>query len=102
MAQQLEADFRKTLHHQNLLEQLTSWLMGVIAQGLKPYEGNPNFAICKTALTQMIILQLSGNKKPSPPKCSKLWLFHLISVLYDKYMVFLVEHQVPLETGEKQ
>jgi hypothetical protein len=83
VAQQLEEDFRKTIHHQNLLEQLTSWLMCVVAQELNPYEVSPNFAICKTALTEMFTIQLNGHQKRSPPKCSKLWLCHLISVLYD-------------------
>lgn len=26
--------------------------------------------------------------------------FHLIRLLYDEYMFFLIEHQVALETGE--
>jgi hypothetical protein len=74
--------------------------MCVVAQVLKPYVGKPSFAIYKTVLTQIVILQISGHQKPAPPKCSKRWLFHLISVLYDKYIFFLVEHQMSLETGQ--
>jgi hypothetical protein len=48
----------------------------------------------------MIILEVSDHEKSNPPKWSKLWLFRLISVLYDEYMFFPVEHKVALETGE--
>jgi regulatory factor X 1/2/3 len=44
MVQQLEADFKKTLHQQNSLEQWAAWLKGVVTQVLKPYEGKPNFS----------------------------------------------------------
>ncbi|XP_023723000.1 DNA-binding protein RFX2 isoform X3 [Cryptotermes secundus] len=101
IVQQLEADFKKTLHQQNSLEQWAAWLKGVVTQVLKPYEGKPNFAkaarqfLLKWSFySSMVIRDLTLRSAAS------FGSFHLIRLLYDEYMFFLIEHQVALETGE--
>ncbi|GFG33837.1 hypothetical protein Cfor_11041, partial [Coptotermes formosanus] len=101
VVQQLEADFKVTLQQQNSLEQWAAWLKGVVTQVLKPYEGKPNFAkaarqfLLKWSFySSMVIRDLTLRSAAS------FGSFHLIRLLYDEYMFFLIEHQVALETGE--
>ncbi|XP_069703475.1 DNA-binding protein RFX2-like isoform X2 [Periplaneta americana] len=101
MVQRLEADFKVTLQQQNSLEQWAAWLKGVVTQVLKPYEGKPNFAkaarqfLLKWSFySSMVIRDLTLRSAAS------FGSFHLIRLLYDEYMFFLIEHQVALETGE--
>ncbi|KDR21076.1 Transcription factor RFX3, partial [Zootermopsis nevadensis] len=101
MVQQLEADFKVTLQQQSSLEEWAAWLKGVVTQVLKPYEGKPNFAkaarqfLLKWSFySSMVIRDLTLRSAAS------FGSFHLIRLLYDEYMFFLIEHQVALETGE--
>ncbi|KAK7872728.1 hypothetical protein R5R35_011870 [Gryllus longicercus] len=101
MVQRLEADFKVTLQQQNSLEQWAAWLKGVVTQVLKPYEGKPNFAkaarqfLLKWSFySSMVIRDLTLRSAAS------FGSFHLIRLLYDEYMFFLIEHQVAHETGE--
>lgn len=41
---QLQLDFKRTLKHQNSLEQWAQWLEGVTNRLLQPHEGQPHFA----------------------------------------------------------
>ncbi|XP_063230832.1 DNA-binding protein RFX2-like isoform X2 [Bacillus rossius redtenbacheri] len=99
--QRLEADFKVTLQQQNSLEQWAAWLKGVVTQILEPYVGKPNFAkaarqfLLKWSFySSMVIRDLTLRSAAS------FGSFHLIRLLYDEYMFFLIEHQVALETGE--
>ncbi|XP_066992717.1 DNA-binding protein RFX2 isoform X2 [Anabrus simplex] len=101
VVQRLEADFKVTLQQQNSLEQWAAWLKGVVTQVLKPYEGKPNFAkaarqfLLKWSFySSMVIRDLTLRSAAS------FGSFHLIRLLYDEYMFFLIEHQVAHETGE--
>nr|CAD7194203.1 unnamed protein product [Timema douglasi] len=101
VVQRLEADFKVTLQQQNSLEQWAAWLKGVVTQILKPYEGKPNFSkaarqfLLKWSFySSMVIRDLTLRSAAS------FGSFHLIRLLYDEYMFFLIEHQVALETGE--
>uniref|UniRef100_T1HDC5 RFX1-4/6/8-like BCD domain-containing protein n=1 Tax=Rhodnius prolixus TaxID=13249 RepID=T1HDC5_RHOPR len=87
----LEADFKATLQQQNSLEQWAAWLKAVVATVLKPYQGSPNFT---TAASSMVIRDLTLRSAAS------FGSFHLIRLLYDEYMFYLIEHQVALATGE--
>ncbi|XP_034934606.1 DNA-binding protein RFX2-like isoform X3 [Chelonus insularis] len=100
VVQRLEADFKVTLQQQNSLEQWAIWLKGVVTQVLKPYEGKPTFAkaarqfLLKWSFySSMVIRDLTLRSAAS------FGSFHLIRLLYDEYMFYLIEHQVALATG---
>lgn len=101
MVQQLEQDFKMTLQQQNSLEQWATWLDGVVSQALKPYEHNP-VALPKAAkvfllnwsfYSSMVIRDLTLRSAAS------FGSFHLIRLLYDEYMYYLIEHRVAQAKG---
>ncbi|XP_058790783.1 DNA-binding protein RFX2 [Phymastichus coffea] len=100
VVQRLEADFKVTLQQQNSLEQWAVWLKGVVTQVLQPYEGKQTFAkaarqfLLKWSFySSMVIRDLTLRSAAS------FGSFHLIRLLYDEYMFYLIEHQVALSTG---
>ncbi|KAK0090325.1 hypothetical protein PV326_004160 [Microctonus aethiopoides] len=100
VVQRLEADFKVTLQQQNSLEQWAVWLKGVVTQVLKPYDGKPTFAkaarqfLLKWSFySSMVIRDLTLRSAAS------FGSFHLIRLLYDEYMFYLIEHQVAIATG---
>uniref|UniRef100_A0A671TIN4 Regulatory factor X1 n=1 Tax=Sparus aurata TaxID=8175 RepID=A0A671TIN4_SPAAU len=101
VVQRLEQDFKMTLQQQNSLEQWATWLDGVVSQALKPYEQNP-VALPKAAkvfllnwsfYSSMVIRDLTLRSAAS------FGSFHLIRLLYDEYMYFLIEHRVAQAKG---
>lgn len=101
LVQRLEADFKVTLQQQNSLEEWANWLKNVVATVLKPYQGKPNFTkaarqfLLKWSFySSMVIRDLTLRSAAS------FGSFHLIRLLYDEYMFYLIEHQVALATGE--
>ncbi|KAK7101164.1 DNA-binding protein RFX2-like isoform X3 [Littorina saxatilis] len=101
VVQQLEQDFKKTLKQGNSLEQWAVWLETVVNQVLKPHEGSPNFPkaarqfLLKWSFySSMVIRDLTLRSAAS------FGSFHLIRLLYDEFMFYLVEHKVANATGE--
>ncbi|CAN8219669.1 unnamed protein product [Coccothraustes coccothraustes] len=101
MVQKLETDFKMTLQQQSTLEQWAAWLDNVMVQALKPYEGRPSFPkaarqfLLKWSFySSMVIRDLTLRSAAS------FGSFHLIRLLYDEYMFYLVEHRVAQATGE--
>ncbi|KAM8793479.1 transcription factor RFX3-like [Eudromia elegans] len=101
MVQRLETDFKMTLQQQSSLEQWAAWLDNVMMQALKPYEGRPSFPkaarqfLLKWSFySSMVIRDLTLRSAAS------FGSFHLIRLLYDEYMFYLVEHRVAQATGE--
>nr|XP_046262234.1 MHC class II regulatory factor RFX1 isoform X4 [Scatophagus argus] len=101
VVQRLEQDFKMTLQQQNSLEQWATWLDGVVSQALKPYEHNP-VALPKAAkvfllnwsfYSSMVIRDLTLRSAAS------FGSFHLIRLLYDEYMYYLIEHRVAQAKG---
>ncbi|KAK2153034.1 hypothetical protein LSH36_310g03038 [Paralvinella palmiformis] len=97
----LEQDFKKTLQQQNSLEQWAVWLESVVQQVLSPYEGKDSFPkaarqfLLKWSFySSMVIRDLTLRSAAS------FGSFHLIRLLYDEYMFYLVEHKVADATGE--
>ncbi|XP_063927251.1 transcription factor RFX3 isoform X1 [Zophobas morio] len=95
-----ENDFKLTLQQQNSLEQWASWLKNVVKSALKPYEGKPSFSkaarqfLLKWSFySSMVIRDLTLRSAAS------FGSFHLIRLLYDEYMFYLIEHQVAEATG---
>uniref|UniRef100_A0A3Q4IAL1 Regulatory factor X, 1b (influences HLA class II expression) n=1 Tax=Neolamprologus brichardi TaxID=32507 RepID=A0A3Q4IAL1_NEOBR len=101
LIQRLEQDFKATLQQQNSLEQWATWLDSVVSQVLKPYEHNP-MALPKAAKVfllnwsfySMVIRDLTLRSAAS------FGSFHLIRLLYDEYMYYLIEHRVAQARGE--
>ncbi|XP_073328337.1 MHC class II regulatory factor RFX1 isoform X1 [Pagrus major] len=101
VVQRLEQDFKMTLQQQNSLEQWATWLDSVVTQALKPYEQNP-VALPKAAkvfllnwsfYSSMVIRDLTLRSAAS------FGSFHLIRLLYDEYMYYLIEHRVAQAKG---
>ncbi|XP_020286707.1 DNA-binding protein RFX2 isoform X3 [Pseudomyrmex gracilis] len=100
MVERLETDFKATLQQQNSLEDWAIWLKGVVTQVLKPFEEKPTFAkaarqfLLKWSFySSMVIRDLTLRSAAS------FGSFHLIRLLYDEYMFYLIEHQVAIATG---
>uniref|UniRef100_K7FBR4 DNA-binding protein RFX2 n=1 Tax=Pelodiscus sinensis TaxID=13735 RepID=K7FBR4_PELSI len=99
--QKLEQDFKLTLQQQSSLDQWASWLDNVVTQVLKHHEGSPSFPkaarqfLLKWSFySSMVIRDLTLRSAAS------FGSFHLIRLLYDEYMFYLVEHRVAQATGE--
>jgi regulatory factor X 1/2/3 len=98
---QLEEDFKKTLHQQNSLEQRATWMKGVVTQVLKPYKGKPNFAeAAKEFLLKWSFYISVVIRDLTLLGAASFGSLHLLSLLYDEYMFYLIQHQVALETRE--
>ncbi|XP_042564837.1 DNA-binding protein RFX2 isoform X2 [Clupea harengus] len=101
MVQRLEQDFKVTLQQQSSLDQWATWLDNVVNQVLKPHEGSPSFPraarqfLLKWSFySSMVIRDLTLRSAAS------FGSFHLIRLLYDEYMFYLVEHRIAQATGE--
>ncbi|KAJ6654462.1 hypothetical protein lerEdw1_006883 [Lerista edwardsae] len=101
LVQKLEQDFKLTLQQQSSLDQWASWLDNVVTQVLKHHEGGPSFPkaarqfLLKWSFySSMVIRDLTLRSAAS------FGSFHLIRLLYDEYMFYLVEHRVAEATGE--
>ncbi|XP_032394027.1 MHC class II regulatory factor RFX1 isoform X1 [Etheostoma spectabile] len=101
VVQRLEQDFKMTLQQQNSLEQWATWLEGVVSEALKPYEHNPIvlpkaakvFLLNWSFYSSMVIRDLTLRSAAS------FGSFHLIRLLYDEYMYYLIEHRVAQAKG---
>uniref|UniRef100_A0A452U2E4 DNA-binding protein RFX2 n=1 Tax=Ursus maritimus TaxID=29073 RepID=A0A452U2E4_URSMA len=101
VVQRLEQDFKLTLQRQSSLDQWASWLDSVVTQVLKQHAGSPSFPkaarqfLLKWSFySSMVIRDLTLRSAAS------FGSFHLIRLLYDEYMFYLVEHRVAEATGE--
>ncbi|XP_057177381.1 transcription factor RFX3 isoform X2 [Triplophysa rosa] len=101
VVQRLELDFKATLQQQSSLEQWAAWLDNVVTQVLKPYEDQPSlpkaarqFLLKWSFYSSMVIRDLTLRSAAS------FGSFHLIRLLYDEYMFYLVEHRVAQATGD--
>ncbi|XP_055020535.1 DNA-binding protein RFX2 isoform X2 [Boleophthalmus pectinirostris] len=101
VVKRLEQDFKVTLQQQSSLDQWASWLDNVVTQVLKPHQGSPSFPkaarqfLLKWSFySSMVIRDLTLRSAAS------FGSFHLIRLLYDEYMFYLVEHRVAQATGE--
>ncbi|XP_010224363.1 PREDICTED: MHC class II regulatory factor RFX1, partial [Tinamus guttatus] len=95
MVQRLEQDFKMTLQQQNSLEQWAAWLDGVVTQVLKPYQGSQGFPkAAKLFLLKWSFYSSMVIRDLTLRSATSFGSFHLIRLLYDEYMYYLVEHRV--------
>ncbi|KAH9278276.1 Transcription factor RFX3 [Echinococcus granulosus] len=97
----LEQDFKYILQKQSSLEEWAQWLDTVVTGILRPLEGN-NLAYARAAhqlilkwsfYSSMVIRDLTLRSAAS------FGSFHLIRLLYDEYIFYLVEHKVAAHLG---
>ncbi|XP_063787191.1 MHC class II regulatory factor RFX1 isoform X2 [Pseudophryne corroboree] len=101
VVQRLEQDFKLTLQQQSSLEQWAVWLDGVVSQVLKPYQGNPGFSkAAKLFLLKWSFYSSMVIRDLTLRSAASFGSFHLIRLLYDEYMYYLVEHRVAQARGE--
>lgn len=93
--QQLENDFKQALQQQNTLEQWASWLRYVVDTVLDNHRGRSSlpkaarqFLLKWSFYSSMVIRDLTLRSAAS------FGSFHLIRLLYDEYMFYIVEHKV--------
>uniref|UniRef100_A0A8C1H0Z8 Regulatory factor X, 1b (influences HLA class II expression) n=1 Tax=Cyprinus carpio TaxID=7962 RepID=A0A8C1H0Z8_CYPCA len=101
VVQRLEQDFKLTLQQQNSLEQWAVWLDGVVSQVLKPYTGSPAFPkAAKLFLLKWSFYSSVVIRDLTLRSAASFGSFHLIRLLYDEYMYYLIEHRVAQAKGE--
>ncbi|XP_052901999.1 DNA-binding protein RFX2 [Anopheles moucheti] len=100
IVQRLENDFKAALQQQNTLEQWAGWLQNVVDDALQDYRGKPSFVnaarqfLLKWSFySSMVIRDLTLRSAGS------FGSFHLIRLLYDEYMFFIIEHKVAKATN---
>lgn len=129
VVQRLEQDFKVTLQQQSSLDQWATWLDNVVTQVLKPHQGSRSFPKaarqfllkwsfyrCQPRPPQQSLFPASASNSQSflvffpgssmvirdltLRSAASFGSFHLIRLLYDEYMFYLVEHRVAQATGE--
>ncbi|XP_060108649.1 MHC class II regulatory factor RFX1 [Heteronotia binoei] len=101
VVQRLEQDFKMTLQQQNSLEQWAVWLDSVVSQVLKPYHGSPSFPkAAKLFLLKWSFYSSMVIRDLTLRSAASFGSFHLIRLLYDEYMYYLIEHRVAQAKGE--
>ncbi|XP_075994846.1 MHC class II regulatory factor RFX1a isoform X4 [Genypterus blacodes] len=101
VVQRLEQNFKLTLQQQNSLEQWAAWLDGVVSQVLKPYQQSPAFPkAAKLFLLKWSFYSSMVIRDLTLRSAASFGSFHLIRLLYDEYMYYLIEHRVAQAKGE--
>ncbi|XP_072255553.1 MHC class II regulatory factor RFX1 isoform X2 [Pyxicephalus adspersus] len=101
VVQRLEQDFKLTLQQQSSLEQWAEWLDSVVSQVLKPHQGSPGFSkAAKLFLLKWSFYSSMVIRDLTLRSAASFGSFHLIRLLYDEYMYYLVEHRVAQARGE--
>ncbi|XP_019744292.1 MHC class II regulatory factor RFX1a isoform X5 [Hippocampus comes] len=101
VVQRLEQDFKMTLQQQNSLEQWAAWLDGVVSQVLKPHQHSPTFQkAAKLFLLKWSFYSSMVIRDLTLRSAASFGSFHLIRLLYDEYMYYLIEHRVAQAKGE--
>ncbi|KAM9260130.1 LOW QUALITY PROTEIN: MHC class II regulatory factor RFX1, partial [Morus bassanus] len=101
VVQRLEQDFKATLQQQNSLEQWAAWLDAVVARVLKPHQGTPGFPrAAKLFLLKWSFYSSMVIRDLTLRSAASFGSFHLIRLLYDEYMYYLVEHRVAQARGQ--
>ncbi|KAI1886630.1 hypothetical protein AGOR_G00197790 [Albula goreensis] len=101
VVQRLEQDFKLTLQQQNSLEQWAAWLDSVVSQVLKPYQASAAFPkAAKLFLLKWSFYSSMVIRDLTLRSAASFGSFHLIRLLYDEYMYYLIEHRVAQAKGE--
>lgn len=121
MVTTLEADFKRTLQRQASLEQWAAWLEATVCRALRPHENSSNYAhharqfLLKWSFYRLFSIFLIDSKSVllliynhfssmvirdlTLRSAASFGSFHLIRLLYDEYMFYLIEHRVAAHRG---
>lgn len=98
--QRIESEFKAALQQQHTLEQWAAWLRNVVDQALEEHRGRASyvkaarqFLLKWSFYSSMVIRDLTLRSAAS------FGSFHLIRLLYDEYMFFILEHKVAENTN---
>lgn len=101
VVREFEVDFKAALSEQRSLEQWADWLESVVNKVLQQVEDRESitkvareFLLKWSFYSSLVIRDLTLRSAAS------FGSFHLIRLLYDEYMFYLVEHRVAQATGE--
>ncbi|GFX69747.1 transcription factor RFX3 [Trichonephila clavipes] len=93
-------EFRQTLQHNLWLEEWASWLENIVNKILEPHEGKPSypkaareFLLKWSFFSSLVIRDLTLRSAAS------FGSFHLLRLLYDEFMFFVIEHCIAKATG---
>ncbi|GFS39275.1 DNA-binding protein RFX2 [Nephila pilipes] len=93
-------EFRQTLQHNLWLEDWANWLENIVHQILEPHEGKPSypkaareFLLKWSFYSSLVIRDLTLRS------ASSFGSFHLLRLLYDEFMFFVIEHCIAKATG---
>eukprot|EP00076_Gallus_gallus_P035944 XP_025001482.1 LOW QUALITY PROTEIN: MHC class II regulatory factor RFX1 [Gallus gallus] len=101
VVQRLEQDFKATLQQHNSLEQWALWLDAVVGRVLKPHLGTPAFPrAAKLFLLKWSFYSSMVIRDLTLRSAASFGSFHLIRLLYDEYMYYLVEQRVARARGQ--
>ncbi|CAL1293195.1 unnamed protein product [Larinioides sclopetarius] len=97
---QILTEFRQTLQHNLWLEDWASWLENIVHKTLEPHEGKPTypkaarqFLLKWSFYSSLVIRDLTLRSAAS------FGSFHLLRLLYDEFMFFVIEHCIAKATG---
>ncbi|XP_045493029.1 MHC class II regulatory factor RFX1 [Colias croceus] len=100
-AHKLEADFKATLGRGASLEQWAGWLDACVRAALAPHTARPDF----TARARRLLLDWSFYsslviRELTLRSAASFGSFHLLRLLYDEYVAFLIERRVAAHRHE--
>ncbi|XP_064296405.1 DNA-binding protein RFX2-like [Phalacrocorax carbo] len=101
MVQKLEQACKLTLQQQSSLDQWASWLDNVVTHVLKHHEGTPSFPkAARQVLLKWSFYSSMAIRDLTLRSAASFGSFHLICLLCDESVFYLVEHRVAQATGE--
>nr|XP_042911465.1 transcription factor RFX3 isoform X1 [Parasteatoda tepidariorum] len=100
VVKQILFEFRETLQHNMWLEEWATWLENIVHRTLEPYEGKPSypkaarqFLLKWSFYSSLVIRDLTLRSAAS------FGSFHLLRLLYDEFMFYVIEHCIARATG---
>lgn len=95
IVQRLENDFKNALQQQSSLEQWAAWLQMVVDTTLQEYQGKAEYAkAARQFLLKWSFYSSMVMRDLTLRSASSFGSFHLIRLLYDEYIFYLVEHKI--------
>lgn len=95
IVQRLENDFKTALQQQSSLEQWAAWLQMVVDTTLQEYHGKAEYAkAARQFLLKWSFYSSMVMRDLTLRSASSFGSFHLIRLLYDEYIFYLVEHKI--------
>lgn len=95
IVQRLENDFKTALQQQSTLEQWAAWLQMVVDTTLQEYQDKEEYAkAARQFLLKWSFYSSMVMRDLTLRSASSFGSFHLIRLLYDEYIFYLVEHKI--------